>query len=247
LVAAAGGLRVTLFIPVPALQWVLTVLWLVTVMNALNFLDNMDGLCAGVGAICALIFGGIALAHQQTLAATLAAATAGALVGFLPWNFPHARVFLGDSGSHFTGFMLGALAMLPDYYVHQQPSPTQLPVLIPVIVLALPVFDLVVVTWSRWRRGAPIHIGDANHLSHRLVQLGLSRSGAVLVLYALTLVLGLGAVELLWAPQWAAALVIVQTLGVLAIVMSLEYYGAKQQSRSPPGSKMQPGQPDHRG
>jgi UDP-GlcNAc:undecaprenyl-phosphate GlcNAc-1-phosphate transferase len=230
LVTAAGGLRVTLFIPVPALHWLLTVLWLVAAMNALNFLDNMDGLCAGVGAICALIFGGIALAHQQTLAATLAAATAGALIGFLPWNFPRAKIFLGDSGSHFTGFMLGALAMLPHYYVRQQPSPTQLPVLIPVIVLALPLFDLVAVTWSRWRRGAPIHIGDANHLSHRLVQLGLSRSGAVLVLYALTLVLGLGAVELLWAPRWGAALVMAQTLGVLAIVMSLQYHGAKRQS-----------------
>ncbi|MCX7824666.1 MAG: undecaprenyl/decaprenyl-phosphate alpha-N-acetylglucosaminyl 1-phosphate transferase [Verrucomicrobiae bacterium] len=229
-VAAAGGLRVTLFIPVPALQWLLTVLWLATVMNALNFLDNMDGLCAGVGAICALIFGGIALAHQQTLAATLAAATAGALAGFLPWNFPRAKIFLGDSGSHFTGFMLGALAMLPDYYVHQQPSPTQLPVLIPVIVLALPLFDLVAVMWSRWRRGAPIHIGDANHLSHRLVQLGLSRFGAVLVLHTLTLVLSLGAVELLWAPRWAAVLVIAQTAGVLAIVMALQYYGAKRQA-----------------
>jgi len=243
LIAAGGGLRVTLFIPVPALQWLLTVLWLVTVMNALNFLDNMDGLCAGVGAICALIFGGIALAHQQTLAATLAAATAGALIGFLPWNFPRAKIFLGDSGSHLIGFMLGALAMLPDYYVHQQPSPTQLPVLIPVIVLALPLFDLVAATWSRWRRGAPIHIGDANHLSHRLAQLGLSRSGAVLVLYALTLVLGLGAVELLWAPAWGAALVIVQTLGVLAIVMSLQYYGARRPPESARGLKRTTGQP----
>jgi len=230
LVAVAGGLRVTLFIPVPALQWLLTVLWLVTVMNALNFMDNMDGLCSGVGAICALIFGGIALAHEQPLAATLAAATAGALLGFLPWNFPRARIFLGDSGSHLVGFLLGALALLPHYYLHRDPSPTLLPVLIPLIVLALPLFDLVAVMWQRWRRGAPVYIGDTNHISHRFVRLGLSRVAAVTVLYLLTLVLGFGAVVLLWAPWWVAALVVAQTLGVLVIVTALQHFGARENS-----------------
>ncbi|MCX6908167.1 MAG: MraY family glycosyltransferase [Verrucomicrobia bacterium] len=230
LVAVAGGLRVTLFIPVPALQWLLTVLWLVTMMNALNFMDNMDGLCPGVGAICALIFGGIALAHGQPLAATLAAATAGALLGFLPWNFPRSTIFLGDGGSHLVGFLLGALALLPHYYLLRDPSPTFLPVLIPVIVLALPLFDLVAVMWQRWRRGAPVYIGDTNHISHRFVRLGLSRVAAVTVLYLLTLVLGFGAVVLLWAPPWVAALVVAQTMGVLVIVTALQHFGAKQQN-----------------
>jgi UDP-GlcNAc:undecaprenyl-phosphate GlcNAc-1-phosphate transferase len=228
LVAVAGGLRLTLFIPVPALQCLLTVLWLVTVMNALNFMDNMDGLCGGVGAICALIFGGIAVAHAQPAAAALAAATAGALLGFLPWNFPRARIFLGDSGSHLVGFLLGALALLPHYYRLHEPSPTLLPVLIPVIVLSLPLFDLVAVTWQRWRRGAPVYLGDTNHISHRFVRLGLSQVAAVTVLYLLTLVLGFGAVVLLWAPPWVAALVVAQTLGVLVVVTALQHFGAKQ-------------------
>lgn len=226
----ASGLRVTLFIPSAPLQWAVTVLWLVTVMNAQNFLDNMDGLCAGVGAICALIFGGIALAHGQLLAATLAAATAGALAGFLPWNLPRARIFLGDGGSHLVGFLLGVLAILPHYYSYREPSPTFLPVLIPLIVLSLPLFDLVTVTWQRWRRGAPVYVGDANHISHRFVRLGLSHSAAVMVLYALTLVLGLGAVVLLWAPPWVATIVGAQTLGVLAVVTALQHYGAKRSS-----------------
>ncbi|MBI5686070.1 MAG: undecaprenyl/decaprenyl-phosphate alpha-N-acetylglucosaminyl 1-phosphate transferase [Verrucomicrobia bacterium] len=232
LVAVAGGLRVTLFIPVPAIQWLLTVLWLVTVMNALNFMDNMDGLCPGVGAICALIFGGIAMAHDQLLAATLAAATAGGLLGFLPWNFPRAKIFLGDGGSHLTGFLLGALALLPSYYQHRDPSPTLLPVLIPLIVLALPLFDLVAVMWQRWRRGAPVYIGDTSHISHRFVRLGLSPVAAVMVLYSLTLVLGFGAVVLLWAPAWVAALVVAQTLGVLGVVTALQYFGARRNANS---------------
>ena len=230
LAATACGLRVTLFIPVPAVHWVLTVLWLVTVMNALNFLDNMNGLCSGVGAICALIFGGIALAHEQPLAATLAAATAGALVGFLPWNFPRATIFLGDSGSHLTGFLLGALALLPHYYSYRDPNPTLLPVIIPLIVLSLPLFDLVAVMWQRWRQGTPVYLGDTNHISHRFARLGLSRPAAVAVLYLLTLVLGLGAVVLLWAPAWVAALVVAQTLGVLAVVTTLQHFGGCRNS-----------------
>ncbi len=230
LLVAWSGLRVTLFIPVPAVQWIVTVLWLVTVMNALNFMDNMDGLCAGVGLLCALIFGGVALGHGQVLASALAAAVAGALAGFLPWNFPRARVFLGDSGSHFVGLMLGALAILPHYYSYSHPSPTFLPVLIPLIVLALPLFDLVAVMWRRWRRGAPVYVGDENHLSHRLVRLGLPRTAAVLVLCTLALVLGLGAVVLMWAPPWVAVLVIAQTLGVLGIVSALQCFAAKRNS-----------------
>lgn len=231
LVAVACGLRVTLFIPVPALQWVLTVLWLVAVMNALNFMDNMDGLCSGVGAICALIFGGIALAHGQPLAGTVAAAMAGALLGFLPWNFPRAKIFLGDSGSHLVGFLLGALALLPHYYLLRDPSPTFLPVLIPLIVLALPLFDLVAVMWQRWRQGVPVYIGDTNHISHRFVRLGLSPVAAVMVLYLLTTVLGFGAVVLLWAPPWVATLVVAQTMGVLALVTALQHFGARRQSK----------------
>ena len=210
--------------------WPLTVLWLVAMMNALNFMDNMNGLCSGVGAICALIFGGIALAHGQPLAATLAAATAGALLGFLPWNFPRAGIFLGDSGSHLTGFLLGALALMPHYYLLRDPSPTLLPVLIPVIVLALPLFDLVAVMWQRWRQGVPVYIGDTNHISHRFVRLGLSPVAAVIVLYMLTAVLGFGAVVLLWAPPWVAALVVAQTLGVLGVVTALQHFGAKRNS-----------------
>lgn len=228
----ASGLRVTLFIPSEPLQWVVTVLWLVTVMNALNFLDNMDGLCAGIGAICALIFGGIAAAHGQLLAATLAAAIAGALIGFLPWNLPGAKIFLGDGGSHLTGFLLGVLAILPHYYSYREPSPTFLPVLIPLIVLALPLFDLVAVTWQRWRRGAPVYIGDTSHISHRFMRLGLSQTATLLVLYVLTLVLGLGAVVLLWAPPWVAAIVVAQTLGVLGVVTALQHYGAKRNAAS---------------
>ena len=222
-----AGIRVTLFIPSQIASFALTVLWIVAVTNALNYLDNMDGLCSGVGMVCALLFAFIAGVQGQHFVCLLALALAGALLGFLPHNFKPATIFLGDSGSHFVGFMLAVLPVMTTFY-HGETTPTHLPVLIPLLVLAVPLFDMGLVSWMRWRRGQGVAVGDTTHISHRLVKLGLPESWAVTLIYLITLTLGLGATVLLWAELPAALLVFLQAAGILAIFTLLERLGGKR-------------------
>jgi UDP-GlcNAc:undecaprenyl-phosphate GlcNAc-1-phosphate transferase len=224
-VVALAGMRVTLFIHNPVVSFALTVLWIVTITNAMNFLDNMDGLCAGVGLICAALFGFISGIQHEFFVCLLAVTLTGALVGFLPHNFKPATIFLGDAGSHFVGYMLAVLPICVTFY--RPGTPTWLPVLIPLLVLAVPLFDLVMVMWIRIRRRQPVYQGDVNHLSHRLVRLGLPQSWAVTLIYLITLTLGLGATILLWSEMTAALVVIVQALCILTIVTLLERLGGK--------------------
>lgn len=181
LLVAFAGVRITLFVDNPIFSFGVTVLWMLTLINALNFMDNMNGLCAGLGAIAAFFFGLLAAIAGQYLVAAMALLITGALTGFLPHNFPKARAFLGDAGSHLVGYLLAVLAILPHFYSPQSPRP--LAVLTPLLVLALPLADLVSVVISRTANRKPFYIGDTNHLSHRLVRLGWSKPGAVLLLW----------------------------------------------------------------
>jgi UDP-GlcNAc:undecaprenyl-phosphate GlcNAc-1-phosphate transferase len=185
---AACGARITLFVHNAVFSYAITMLWIITLINAFNFMDNMNGLCTGLGAIGAWCFAIIAAADGQYLVALIAFLTFGALLGFLPHNFPRARAFLGDAGSHLVGYLLAVLAILPHFYTARHPRPWA--VLIPLLVLAVPLVDLVWVVLLRWRRGQPFYQGDTNHLSHRLVRRGLSRTQTVLVIWLLAAVLG---------------------------------------------------------
>lgn len=185
---AASGVRITLFVPNLFFSVAITLLWIVTVTNAVNFLDNMNGLCAGLGVIAAGVFGVKAALLDQYLVASVAFLAAGALLGFLPFNFPRASVFLGDSGSHLTGFMLAVLAILPHFHTQEHPRP--LAVITPLLVLAVPLADLVWVVLLRWRLGRPFYVGDTNHVSHRLVRRGMSPTQAVLVIWAVAAAVG---------------------------------------------------------
>ncbi len=176
LLVALAGVRIKLFPQHPLspfLSYGVTVAWILTVITAVNIMDNMNGLCAGLGSLGAGAFAAIAALQGQYLVASLALLAAGALAGFLPFNYPKASAFLGDSGSHLTGFLLAVLAILPHFYTTQNPRP--LAVLAPLLVLAVPLGDMVCVMWIRWRAGKPVWVGDTNHLSHRLVRRGLSK------------------------------------------------------------------------
>ncbi|MGE0876641.1 MAG: glycosyltransferase family 4 protein [Burkholderiales bacterium] len=188
LLLVSVDVRVTLFLPGDALSYAISVLWILTVINAFNFMDNMNGLCAGLGAIGALIFGLLAAAGGQYLVAPLAFLMCGALLGFLPHNFPEARAFLGDSGSHLVGYMLAVMAMLPHF--HRVSETPAWAVLSPLLVLAIPLLDLVWVVLLRLRMGKPFYVGDTNHLSHRLVRRGLSRRNAVLLIWLAAALVG---------------------------------------------------------
>lgn len=188
LLVAASGARITLFIHNAVVHYAITILWILTVVNAFNFMDNMNGLCAGLGAIGAWCFASIAAVAGQYLVALIAFLTFGALLGFLPYNFPKARAFLGDAGSHLVGYLLAVLAILPHFYTTSRPH--HWAVLIPLLVLAVPLGDLVRVVLLRWRKGRPFYIGDTNHLSHRLVRAGLSPAGAVILIWNMAALLG---------------------------------------------------------
>jgi UDP-GlcNAc:undecaprenyl-phosphate/decaprenyl-phosphate GlcNAc-1-phosphate transferase len=188
LVVAAAGIRITLFVPSLLFSFGITALWILTVVNAFNFMDNMNGLCAGLGAIGAGWFGLIAAGQGQYLVAAMAFLTTGALLGFLPFNFPRATAFLGDAGSHLTGYLLAVMAILPHYYTHKHPRPWA--VLTPLLVLAVPLGDMVWVVLLRWKSGKPFYIGDTNHLSHRLVRRGFTPAQAVALIWLLAAAAG---------------------------------------------------------
>jgi len=185
---AAASKRITLFVPSEIFSYAVTILWVLTVINAFNFMDNMNGLCAGVGAIGAFFFALIAATNGQYLVAITGFLMCGALVGFLPWNFPSARAFLGDAGSHLVGYLLAVMAILPHFYNKQNPRP--LAVLAPLLVLAIPLLDLAQVSVFRTLNKKPFWIGDTNHLSHRLVRAGQTRRQAVLLLWLAAALIG---------------------------------------------------------
>lgn len=206
-----GGVRVEI-VPIAPLAFVLTVLWVVALMNAINLMDNMDGLAAGVSAIAALVVGVTAL-RESPLAALVAGATAGASLGFLLHNFHPARVFMGDAGSLLLGFLLAAAALL---HTAGSAATVGLAVLGPLAVLALPIFDAVLVATTRHLSGQPISRGGRDHTSHRLARLGLSDREAVLFLYVVAAVLGALGMTAGFAAGITAPLL---ALGVVTLVL----------------------------
>jgi UDP-GlcNAc:undecaprenyl-phosphate GlcNAc-1-phosphate transferase len=188
LLVASAGVRITLFVPNHLFSYVITVLWIVTLVNAFNFMDNMNGLCAGLGAIASWFYLLIAAADGQYLVGAIAACVFGSLIGFLPHNFPDARAFLGDAGSHLIGYLLAVLSILPHFYNSQHPRKRA--VLIPLIVLAVPLLDLARVVILRTAKGVPFYQGDTNHLSHLLVAHGHSQTRAVLIIWLVAAMVG---------------------------------------------------------
>ena len=189
LVLYASGVAVAV-LPNALLNFLVTVLWVVGITNAFNLLDNMDGLSGGVSAIAALFFMLLAITSGQVLVGSLSAALLGACVGFLLYNFNPASIFMGDSGSLFIGFVLASVGIKLRFPDH----PTVVTWMIPLIVLGLPIFDTVLVSISRLRRGKnPLTTPGHDHVSHRFVSWGLSHRQAVLTVYVICSLLGLAA------------------------------------------------------
>jgi UDP-GlcNAc:undecaprenyl-phosphate GlcNAc-1-phosphate transferase len=205
---------------------ILTILWIAAVTNALNFLDNMDGLSAGVAAVvcCALLIA--ALSIGQWFVAALLALLLGALLGFLCYNFSPASIFMGDSGSLLVGLLLGVLSIRTTYLrPGQSLAAGWYSILAPVVALAVPLYDLVVVSLIRISRGKSPFVGDTNHLSHRLVARGMSRRTAVLCIYLMTAATSVGAILLAHVDSRPAAmLILIQALLVLGLVALLEQH-----------------------
>ncbi len=228
-VLVLGGIRTDIGFYEP-LNVALTIVWVVGMTNAFNLLDNMDGLSAGVAFVASLVLLLNAWLLGEFFISLVLVAFMGSLLGFLLYNWHPASIFLGDCGSLFVGFTLASLALLQRYVSHA--SSTFFPVLMPVLVLALPILDTATVTVIRLREGRPIHVGDSRHLSHRLVSLGMRPPLAVATIYLMSLGIGLGAVGLAHANLVHALLILVQALAVVAVVLILLFYDRRSQPRA---------------
>ena len=221
------GFELTAFISAPWVTKPLSIVWIVAVINSFNMLDNMDGLSAGVAAIIAGSMAAVMLStpnpksgQPQYLVASLLLVTAGALIGFLWHNRPPAKIFMGDAGSYFVGYMISVAMLIATFAGDGGQRPHA--VLAPLCVMAVPMYDMLTVIWIRIRSGRSIFVGDRSHFSHRLVDLGLSRTQAVVTIYLVTATCGLAAVLLTGISVYQAWMVLGIVGCMLLLVVILE-------------------------
>ncbi|MBX9685546.1 MAG: undecaprenyl/decaprenyl-phosphate alpha-N-acetylglucosaminyl 1-phosphate transferase, partial [Candidatus Obscuribacterales bacterium] len=188
-----GGVTLSTWVAFPV-----TVFWLVGIANAVNLIDGMDGLAAGVSLISAITIWSVAMAPNlhQPYAAWIAAVLAGALLGFLRWNFNPARIFLGDSGAYLAGFILGCVSI-----TGVMKTATVVTVLLPMLILFFPLLDTSWAIVRRLARGQSIFAPDAEHIHHRLLRTGLSQKKVAYLIYAFSGLLGLAAAWMV-GQQW---------------------------------------------
>jgi UDP-GlcNAc:undecaprenyl-phosphate GlcNAc-1-phosphate transferase len=204
-----------------ALGWLsvpLTLLWVVVVVNAINLIDGLDGLASGVVLFAAAALWWVARTHGDFYVMFFAALLIGATLGFLRYNFPPARMFMGDTGSQFLGLTLAAVSLLQN-----RKGTATLTLLLPLVAMGLPIADSVLAFVRRLLGGRPVFRADTGHIHHRLLRLGLSPRGAVLSLWYLCIYLGAMAVVLEHLPRgYGLLLVGVQGFGLLVAFEVLE-------------------------
>ncbi len=222
-IAAAvwAEIRVEFFIENTLITSIISAFWIVLIINAMNFLDNMDGAAAGIAIIVASILLTAAALSGQVFVGGFALVLIGTLLGFLLFNFPPAKIFMGDAGSLVVGFVLALLTLRTTYYQEAQ-SGQWYPVFLPVLCMAVPLYDFLSVTLLRISQGKSPFIGDTQHFSHRLKKHGLTDIQTVLTLYLATLCTGLGATFLYQVDLLGAVLIFIQTFMILAIIAVLE-------------------------
>jgi len=232
-----AGVYATVFAPHPVVGQVLSVFWILVLVNSFNFLDNMDGLSAGIALIAAVVLASVMLNSTEEprwLVAGLMLVLVGSLVGFLCHNWHPARIFMGDTGSYFIGLLMACATLLGTYYEYDEAPGDRHFVLAPLCILAIPLYDFCSVMIIRTAQGrSPFH-ADKSHFSHRLVDLGLRTRGAVLTVHLATLTTGLAALLLYRVHDWpGAVLVLMLVVCILAIIAILETAGRKSNGGGP--------------
>jgi UDP-GlcNAc:undecaprenyl-phosphate GlcNAc-1-phosphate transferase len=222
----AGGMRVLdlpLIFGYHALPWFVglpfTILWVLAVTNAFNLIDGLDGLAAGSALFSTTVFFIVSLVVHSSLGSLMSVTLAGAILGFLRFNFNPATIFLGDSGSLFIGFMLSALAL-----AGAQKAPTFVAVAIPVVSFGLPILETMLSIVRRLISGRPVFTADREHIHHKLLQMGFSHRQVVIVLYAVSAVFAMLSLFLLWPTGSTLGLVLaVVGTGIWLGVQHLNY------------------------
>jgi UDP-GlcNAc:undecaprenyl-phosphate GlcNAc-1-phosphate transferase len=224
--------RLTAFIDVPAVTWLLSVLWIVALVNSFNMLDNMDGLSAGIAAIASGLLATVLLTvpapdagGPQLFVGGFLLVVVGALLGFLWHNRPIAKLFMGDAGSYFVGFCIAVTTLLATFASYD--STRQYSVLAPLCVMVVPLYDMITVLWIRVREGRSPFQPDKSHFSHRLVELGLTKGQAVLTIYLMTATCGLGALLLHRVDVVGAVIIAVMILCIVLLIAILETTGRR--------------------
>ena len=222
-------IRLLEFLGEPASS-IASILWIVLVTNAFNFVDNIDGLAAGVAAICAGALLAAAAASGQIFVGGWLCLFIGAAVGFLVHNFPPAKIFMGDAGSMVLGYFLAVLCILTTYY-HGGPSGYYYGIFTPLVLLAVPLYDTFSVLTLRIQQRRNPMVGDTRHFSHRLVRRGMGPRKAVLTIYLATAATAVGASLLPRVDKTGAMLVFAQTVGIVLIIALLESAGSDVRGR----------------
>jgi UDP-GlcNAc:undecaprenyl-phosphate GlcNAc-1-phosphate transferase len=228
-------LQLTAYIDLPWLTPILSVIWIVMLINSFNMLDNMDALSAGVAAIIAGMLALMLLTttepaqrEPQLFVGVMALALLGGLLGFLKHNWPPASIFMGDSGSYFVGYWIAVTTLLSTYSGSSGQAPHA--VFAPLCLLAIPIYDTLSVIAIRLREGRSPFQADKKHFSHRLVELGMTKRQAVGTIYLATLTCSLGALLLPRTDWIGAGLVLLIVLAMLGLIALLESLTSKKSS-----------------
>ncbi len=210
----------------------LTLLWVMLVLNAINLIDGLDGLAAGVVMIACLSLWIVARGHNDFYVMFLSAITAGASLGFLRVNFPPARLFLGDTGSQFLGLLMAAVSLLEN-----RKGTATVTLLLPLVTMGLPILDSALALLRRLFQGRPVFVADNEHIHHRLLRLGLSPRSALVLLYYLCAYLGVLAVVLSVLPRgYALLLLALIAVGLVFGMEALEFVDRRlPRDTTPPG------------
>jgi UDP-GlcNAc:undecaprenyl-phosphate GlcNAc-1-phosphate transferase len=226
------GIHATLFPPLdhPIASGVLTVLWVVGLTNAFNFLDNMDGLSGGVACIVSVLLCAVAYLIGDLFIGGFSLVLAGALLGFLVFNRPPARIFMGDAGSNFVGFLLGVVTVAGTFTAPEFPRVT---IVAPLCLMAVPIYDSLSVIFIRLKKGQSPFFPDKNHFSHRLVALGLTPAQAVVTIYLVTFCTGASALMLYYLPWRWSIWALLQIASILGVVAILEAAGLRHRGWAP--------------
>lgn len=222
----AGGVRITALIGDKLPMQAATVLWIVLITNSFNLLDNMDGLCTGTVAISSAVLGIVAMSSGQGTLALALAGLSGACLGFLKWNLSPARIFLGDAGSMFVGFLMATLSVVTTYYTYRE---SVLSIGVPFLILAIPLYDTASVMVIRLREGRNLLKGDNSHFSHRLVDLGMTHRQAVSTIHLAALAIALPAAAIRNLSAQEGLLLVGQALLILTLIALLERAGRMKQ------------------
>lgn len=234
-----GGIKISVFFNNPVIIWCISVFWIMLLINAINFFDNMDGLAVGTVTIAMALFTAVAAMNGQYFIAVFGALTCGVCVGFWFFNHTPATIFMGDSGSHLLGYLLAVMSASVTYFSRDY-SLTRFPILIPLFILAIPLFDAFSVVVIRLYHHKPIYVGDHNHLSHRFVKMGMSRKRAVQMVHLMALIIGLSVLPLLWGDHKIAFVILAQAMLMLLFMSLIQY--AVYQEHSKAAKKAHPAQ-----